>query len=119
VLQPNPTGQQPVTTYPVNLGAGPLLLNGDTDVSRASAGVVDIGNGRAGDASGTFNAGEDQVTGAQIVAAKLSNGVTGSGAVVLASSPTLSGAALSGTFTGNRAFTGAPTMGATQQLLLR
>jgi hypothetical protein len=124
-VQTNPTGQQTISTYPINLGAGLYLLNGDTGISRTAAGVIEIGNGSAGDASGTVNAAEYKVAGSQIAAANLADGTTGTGAIVKAASPTLSGtatvgtlaattieeAALSGTFTGNPAFTGSPTTG--------
>jgi hypothetical protein len=43
-----------------------------------------------------------------IAAANLSNGATGTGAVVLATGPTITGATLSGTFGGNPTFSGTP-----------
>ena len=66
-------------------------LGGDTGISRDSAAVIDIGNGTAGDASGTVNAAQYNVAGSQIAAANLSNGVTGTGSIVLAASPTTTG----------------------------
>ena len=73
----------------ISLASGKdIKWNSDTGISRASAGVIDIGNGTAGDASGTVNAAQYNVAGDQIEAADLSNGVTGTGAVVLANAPT-------------------------------
>ena len=66
-------------------------LGGDTGISRASAAVLDVGNGSAGDASGTVNAAQYNIAGSQIAAANLSNGVTGTGAVILASGATFTG----------------------------
>ena len=66
-------------------------INTDTGISRASAGVLDVGNGAQGDASGTVNAARYNVAGSQIAAANLSNGTTGTGAVALAGSPTFTG----------------------------
>lgn len=81
----------------LNLVNGSILLNAsgvyewnsDTGLSRASAAVIDVGNGSAGDASGTVNAAQYNVAGSQIAASNLSNGTTGSGSVALATSPTL------------------------------
>jgi hypothetical protein len=67
----------------------------DTGFSRASAGVVAVGNGTPGNTSGTLKAAivnatsGFQVNGAPLAAANLSNGVTGSGAIVLQASPVL------------------------------
>src|SRR5215472_16759744 len=67
----------------------------DTGFSRLSAGAVAVGNGNPGDASGTLKAATVnatsgfQVNGTALAAANLSNGVTGSGAVVLQTSPVL------------------------------
>ncbi len=55
----------------------------DTGLSRTAAGVVAVGNGSAGNASGTVNAATYQVAGTALAASNLSNGVTGSGAVAL------------------------------------
>lgn len=70
---------------------GAFVLGGDTGLSRASAAVVDVGNGTPGDSSGTINASAYQVGGTAIAASNLSNGTTGTGSIVLAASPTLSG----------------------------
>jgi hypothetical protein len=67
----------------------------DTGFSRAAAKVVAVGNGNPGDASGTLKAATVnatsgfQVNGTALAAANLGNGVTGSGAVVLQTSPVL------------------------------
>lgn len=66
-------------------------LGGDTGISRTSAAVLAVGNGTAGDASGTVNAAAYQIGGTALAASNLSNGVTGTGAVVLAVSPTVTG----------------------------
>jgi hypothetical protein len=70
-----------------NIGGNTALLsgdviswNGDTGISRGSAGVIDVGNGTQGDASGTINAAQFNVGGVA---------PTGSGAIVLATSPTI------------------------------
>ena len=60
-------------------------------------------------ADATFDASGYQVNGTQIAAANLSNGTTGSGAVVLAASPTLTGVITNGTNTVPNV--GAPTVG--------
>src|SRR5260370_35984397 len=69
----NVVGGQGIT---LNAGAG-------TGLSRTAAGVVGVGNGSAGNASGTVNAATYQVAGTALAASNLSNGVTGSGAVAL------------------------------------
>jgi hypothetical protein len=70
----------------------------DTGISRGSAGVLDVGSGAPGDASGTVNAAQFNVAGSQIAASNLSNGTTGSGSIVLSAAPTITGAVtLSGT----------------------
>jgi hypothetical protein len=67
----------------------------DTGFSRAAARVVAVGNGNPGDSSGTLKAATVnatsgfQVNGTALAAANLANGVTGSGAVVLQTSPVL------------------------------
>jgi hypothetical protein len=71
--------------------AGVFSINTDTGISRASAGVLDVGNGTSGNASGTVNAAQYNVAGSQIAAANLVNGVIGTGAIVLAASPTITG----------------------------
>ena len=72
--------------------AGVFSINTDTGISRgASAGVLDVGNGSSGNASGTVNAAAYQIAGTAIAASNLSNGVTGTGAVMLAASPTTTG----------------------------
>lgn len=79
----------------INIPAATVFsINTDTGLSRASAGVVDVGNGTAGNASGTVNAAQYNVAGVQIAASNLLNGVTGSGAIVLAVSPTFTGTVL-------------------------
>lgn len=76
----------------INIPSGTVFsLNNDTGISRASAGTIDVGNGTAGNASGYVNAAGYQVSGSQIAAANLANGTTGSGSIVLAASPTLTG----------------------------
>jgi hypothetical protein len=72
--------------------AASIEFGTDTGLSRASAGIVDVGNGTPGDASGTMNAAQYNVAGVQIAASNLSNGTTGTGAIVLAASPALTGA---------------------------
>lgn len=63
-------------------GAAGIQLEGDTDLTRSGAGVLRT--------SGQINAvGGYQVNGVALAASHLSNGVTGSGAVVLATSPTI------------------------------
>lgn len=96
VLQTSPTLITPVLgvaagTSLALASAGFLSFNADTGISRASAGVLDVGNGSAGNASGTVNAAQYNIAGSQIAAANLSNGVTGTGAVALAGSPTFTG----------------------------
>jgi hypothetical protein len=71
--------------------AGAFVMGGDTGLSRVSAAVVAVGNGTPGNASGTIDAAAYQVSGTPIAASDLSNGVTGTGAIVLAASPTLTG----------------------------
>lgn len=84
----------------LNIPAGTVYtINADTGLSRTAAATVAVGNGTAGDASGTVNAATYQVGGTQIAAANLLNGVTGTGAVVLAASPTLTGTALGANLT--------------------
>jgi hypothetical protein len=67
----------------------------DTGFSRAAVKVVAVGNGNPSDASGTLKAATVnatsgfQVNGTALAAANLANGVTGSGAVVLQTSPVL------------------------------
>lgn len=74
----------------------------DTGLSRVSANVIGVGNGAAGNVSGTIEAAQYNVGTSQIAAANLSNGTTGSGGgVVLATSPTIASPALTGTVTGN------------------
>lgn len=70
---------------------GAFVMGGDTGLSRISAAVVGVGNGTPGNASGTINAAAYQVGGTPIAAVNLSNGITGTGAIVLAASPTISG----------------------------
>ena len=71
----------------------------DTGLSRSGAGVISVGNGSQGDASGTVNAAQYDVAGSQISASNLSNGVTGTGAVVLRASPTLTGTVVAANLT--------------------
>lgn len=76
----------------VTIASGQVLkFSTDTGISRASAAVIDMGNGTAGDASGTVNAAQYNVAGSQIAASNLSNGTTGTGSIVLAASPTITG----------------------------
>jgi hypothetical protein len=86
----------------INIPSGTVYsINNDTGISRASAGVIDVGNGAQGNATGTVNAAQYNIAGSQIAAVNLANGVTGTGSIVLAASPTLTGtltaAAISGT----------------------
>lgn len=76
-----------------------LQFGSDTGLSRAAAGVIDVGNGTPGNASGTINAAVYQVAGVQISASSLSNGTTGTGSLVLAASPTFTGTVLAGAIT--------------------
>src|SRR5215472_97890 len=105
----------------------------DTGFSRLSAGVVAVGNGNQGDASGTLKAATVnatsgfQVNGTALAAANLSNGVTGSGLVVLQTSPVLiapnignaSGSSLSvtGTIGVSQAATGVSMSGGTAAIV--
>jgi hypothetical protein len=76
----------------INIPAGTAYsINTDTGISRTSAAVLAVGDGTAGDASGTVNAAQYNVAGSQIAASNLSNGVTGTGTIVLSASPTLTG----------------------------
>ena len=63
-------------------------LGGDTGISRTSPGVLAVGNGSAGSTSGTVNASAFQIGGVAFAASNLSNGVSGTGAVILANGPT-------------------------------
>ena len=79
-------------TNSINIPSGAVFsINTDTGISRGSAGVVAVGNGVAGNAGGTVNAAQYNIAGSQIAASNLSNGVTGTGAIVLAASPTITG----------------------------
>lgn len=94
----------------INIPSGAVFsINTDTGVSRTGAGVIAIGNGTPGNASGTINAAVYQVAGAQIAASNLSNGVTGTGAIVLAASPTLTGTIIAAALTASGIIT-APTL---------
>jgi len=72
-------------------GSAAFTINTDTGISRASAGVLDVGNGIVGNASGTVNAAQFNVAGSPIAATNLANGTTGSGSIVLDASPALAG----------------------------
>jgi hypothetical protein len=82
------------SVYEWSSGADPNATV-DTGFSRLSAGGVAVGNGNPGDSSGTLKAATVnatsgfQVNGTALAAANLSNGVTGSGLVVLQTGPTL------------------------------
>ena len=71
-------------------------IGGSTGISQGSAAVLDVGNGSAGDATGTVNAAAYQVAGSQIAASNLANGTTGTGAIVLKASPTITGTLTAG-----------------------
>jgi len=76
----------------INIPSGTVFsINTDTGISRTSAAVLAVGNGTAGNASGTVNAAQYNVAGSQIAESNLSNGVTGTGTIVLSASPTLTG----------------------------
>jgi hypothetical protein len=80
--------------------AATWTTTGISKVAALSAGSATIPS------AGNINvSGQYQVSGSQIAASNLSNGATGSGAVVLAASPTLSG-----TVAGSLTFSGALTM---------
>lgn len=96
----NPSAQQTINGQNLvlegaNLGlSGAGSTTGDAWVNRPAAGVVGIGT-TSGATDGTLKAATVnattgfQVNGVALAASNLSNGVTGSGAVVLATSPTL------------------------------
>jgi hypothetical protein len=120
------------SVYDWSSGADPNATV-DTGFSRLSAGVVAVGNGNPGDASGTLKAATVnatsgfQVNGTALAAANLSNGVTGSGLVVLQTSPVLiapnignaSGSSLSvtGTIAVTQAATGVSMSGGTAAIV--
>jgi hypothetical protein len=120
------------SVYDWSSGADPNAA-ADTGFSRASAGVVAVGNGNQGDASGTLKAATVnatsgfQVNGTALAAANLSNGVTGSGLVVLQTSPVLiapqignaSGSSLNvtGTIAVSQAATGVSMSGGTAAIV--
>ena len=82
-----------------------LYWGSDTNLYRGAAGVMKT--------DGAFNAVNGyQVNGAPLAASNLSNGTTGSGSVVLATNPTLSGSTLGGhlTQTAANTFAGTCTM---------
>lgn len=79
---------------------GVFSINTDTGISRGGvAGTLDVGNGTAGNASGTVNAARYNIAGAQIAAANLSNGTTGTGSIVLSASPTFTGTLIAAALT--------------------
>lgn len=119
IAGPSFTGQAKIAAG--SAGAPGLAVTGDLDtgIYQASANTLSIATG--GTLAATFGSsgnlniiGQYQVGGSQIAAANLSNGVTGSGSIVLAAAPTLTGtttlatAAIT-TLSGNPNFSGAPT----------
>jgi hypothetical protein len=120
------------SVYDWSSGADPNAT-ADTGFSRLSAGAVAVGNGNLGDSSGTLKAATVnatsgfQVNGIALAAANLANGVTGSGLVVLQTSPVLitpnignaSGSSLSvtGTIAVSQAATGVSMSGGTAAIV--
>lgn len=68
----------------INIPAGTAFsINTDTGLSRASAGVIDVGNGTPGNASGTVNAAAFTIGGASIFASPTFTGTVTAAAVSL------------------------------------
>jgi len=102
------------TTLPSALSIGSPTFTGtmtmpdsstwaNTGLSKAAA--LSVGSATLPSGGNVSISGQYQINGTQIAASNLSNGTTGSGAVVLAASP-----AISGTWTGNATFSGNLTL---------
>lgn len=69
----------------INIPSGAVFsINSDTGISRGSAGVLDVGNGTAGDASGTVNAAGYEIAGSPLVSlvtVAAGTGITTAGAI--------------------------------------
>ena len=78
----------------LNIPSGTVYaINGDTGISRGSAGVLDVGNGTAGNASGTVNAAGYEIAGSPLVSlvtVSAGTGVTTAGAISVGYSGTAS-----------------------------
>ena len=98
VLAASPTISGTLSAASVSLTGGLALASGqaiswnsDTSLSRGQAGVVDVGTGAAGSAAGYINCAGVEIAGTAFAASNLSNGTTGSGAVMLTASPSTTG----------------------------
>ena len=96
----------------LSITGSPITSSGDIVLGFATepANTIFAGPTSGGSGTPTFRA----LVGADfgsISASDLSNGVTGSGAIVLGTAPTITGGALAGTFTGSPTFSGTPVFG--------
>lgn len=76
VVQGTITASAFISAGSIALTSGQTITwNSDTGLSRASAGVIDVGNGLAGNAAGTINAAQYNVAGSQIAFSNIAGSV--------------------------------------------